>query len=459
MENKRHHEWIWLQQESNHQSSLPPLCIQIPIRKAKNLFHNGKMTISFGKQKLEVVVDMHHYHNPFYICSSDIYTTLRLPKGAPLKAMYCKKNHTITIGPIMGVLTDSKTLNGRSFSTIDNFCRELTEVGKKKGLFTFIYSYHTLKNKQYYGYYFANEHWHRIRSVKPHFLYNRIHSRNIIHSATYKRFVQYINKQIPQFNKRFFSKQELYDFIDAFPLVNYLPKGTRWNKDNFHQFLHTYNAFLAKPVYGSQGRGIFRITKTRNNIIIETFTKDFKKFANENDAWNFLQNKLKTDYILQEELSLLSINGKLIDFRVLTHLQPNHQWKVTSVTARVSDNHFMTNLSRGGTTASAKKILLQLFEKDKALFIYQLMEELAIAVSCQLDRKRENTFIELGIDIAVLKDGKLKIIEVNSKPSKNEHRNFKGVRPSAKAIVEIARAKGMEWMEETCPCKVLESSH
>jgi len=74
--------------------------------------------------------------------------------------------------------------------------------------------------------------------------------------------------------------------------------------------------------------------------------------------------------------------------------------------------------------------------KTRALEVLALMKELSIETASIISQLSPGITGELGIDIGVDLDGKLWLIEVNSKPSKSFEDGQVKIRPSAKAIIQ-----------------------
>jgi predicted ATP-grasp superfamily ATP-dependent carboligase len=86
------------------------------------------------------------------------------------------------------------------------------------------------------------------------------------------------------------------------------------------------------------------------------------------------------------------------------------------------------------------KIFSILSDQKTAIQQLAMMKELAVETASIISQKCDGLIGELGIDIGVDENGKLWIIEVNSKPSKNFEDSDKRIRPSAKALIEYAAA-------------------
>lgn len=113
---------------------------------------------------------------------------------------------------------------------------------------------------------------------------------------------------------------------------------------------------------------------------------------------------------------------------------------MTSIVARIAGgNHFVSNLARGGTLSSVKdavsKCLLPSEVKNTA---YVKLHRASLDIARGIDNLIPVHFGELGIDLAMDNSGKIWLLEVNSKPSKNDNTplNEQKIRPSVKRLLE-----------------------
>jgi glutathione synthase/RimK-type ligase-like ATP-grasp enzyme len=127
-----------------------------------------------------------------------------------------------------------------------------------------------------------------------------------------------------------------------------------------------------------------------------------------------------------------------MDFRVLCHKNLNNHWQVTSIVARVAaEDEFVSNIARGGRMLRPLNVLQTCLGYKKSIEVLALMKELALKTASTIGNSSTGITGELGIDIGLDQDGKLWIIEVNSKPSKNFEDGLGKIRPSAKALIQF----------------------
>ena len=147
--------------------------------------------------------------------------------------------------------------------------------------------------------------------------------------------------------------------------------------------------------------------------------------------------------LIQQGLTLIETGGRPIDFRALTQKNASGKWTITSIVSRTAgSHHFVSNLARGGTLskvgeAVAKSNLPVSFRKGA----YGRLQKAALEIARGIDTHIPAHFGELGIDLALDTSGRVWLLEVNSKPSKNDNTplNEGKIRPSVRMMIQYAR--------------------
>jgi glutathione synthase/RimK-type ligase-like ATP-grasp enzyme len=253
------------------------------------------------------------------------------------------------------------------------------------------------------------------------------------------------------FNEKYLDKTEVFDALrKEDSLHGYLPESYLFkNYQMLKSMSSQHSVLFLKPITGSLGKGIIRICREANGSYScqyasvngtrkQTFPSLTKVFA-------ALSGKLKSQrYQLQQGLELISIDGRPVDFRALVQKGSQGAWTITSIVGRIAGaEHFVSNLARGGslstvTNALAKSSLSPAQRTSAAARLRKSSLDIAKGIEAQIP----SHFGELGIDLAVDRQGKVWLLEVNSKPSKDDNTalaNVQSIRPSVKQVVQYAR--------------------
>ncbi|WP_053361791.1 YheC/YheD family protein [Bacillus sp. FJAT-27251] len=350
--------------------------------------------------------------------------------------------------PIMAVLTEIEYESGMepSFGSIHDFCLELQELFTSSGWFFYVFSLKGVTKDGITGLYRDGSRWTKSKMPFPDIVYNRIHSRRSESSQIFIDFVEKMNEaSIPVFNRRFLNKWEVHQWLNSRKnLQRFLPESCVYSRNSLQRMAASHEVLFLKPVNGSRGRDIMRIQSQDSTCDVSLSSRNGIESLNtcqKEDLPAILKRYLKKQlYLLQQGLPLLKMDNRSVDFRILCNRSSKYDWRVTSTVARLSaQGHFAANLAAGGDTIHPLRVLRHFFGEAQSTSKLDMIRELALeAANCTADSSEE-LFGELGIDVGVDDNGHPWIIEVNSKPSKNDHIGKSSCRPSAKAILEYAQ--------------------
>ena len=128
-----------------------------------------------------------------------------------------------------------------------------------------------------------------------------------------------------------------------------LPHTELLNQKNFYRLLKMYRHIIVKPSNSSGGDGVIQITTIAPNQFKVHYEKKQKK-VNLEQLYPLIRRltpNSKATYIVQRRISLLKINGKPFDLRVMVQRKKGVGWLVTGIMAKVAGSgYFITNLVR-----------------------------------------------------------------------------------------------------------------
>lgn len=335
-----------------------------------------------------------------------------------------------------------------TFHSIHSFCEEVALYCEKNGILFYVFAVQPLLNKLS-GYVFENHEWTTTKVPLPHIIHNRIHSRKKEQSKEFQQFINDLQTfGIPHFNDRFLNKWETHTILyEELHLRPYLPATELIiSKQNFEAFLQKYDQVFIKPIHGSQGKRIIRITTIDSCYELDytTFSSEIERhFSSFPLLFRALQTLItKGAFIIQQGITFVRSDQCGIDFRVLCHQNQTGSWVASSIVARVSHkDSFVANIARGGEICKPIEVLNKSFDLSTTKHIIKLLKELAIEISKIISDATSGYYGEFGIDLGVDENGHPWIIEVNTKPSKNFEPAVQQshIRPSAMAIVHYAK--------------------
>lgn len=414
--------------------------------KSFGLKNSEIIKFQFGSQVKEVkIVEVPSFKVPTIEITPELAEKLIIPfEILPIHCLYKQDENTLKLGPIIACITNQMYHEDLKFGSMTTFFEELARFAKRHHILFYVKPLMKWE-EQFYGYSYHHEQWQSYLFPKPDAIYNRIGSRSFETSTAYEQFAQFLQQQkVHYFNHCFLDKWETNEALSSFPEITpYLPNTTLFDDyDTFARKLTLYDCIFVKPVNGSQGRQILKIVKEDDGYIVyySSFSQEISTFFKSSYILHKrLKERLKKKpFIVQQGIDLIRFDGERpLDFRILCIKNEESQWKVISSVARISPKERMvSNLAQGGEQKRPFDVLSELFDEKLAKQYVRLMGELAVEVANLITESLDGLFGELGIDIALDKEGKLWIIEVNSKPSKTEiDEPNERIRPSTKAII------------------------
>jgi glutathione synthase/RimK-type ligase-like ATP-grasp enzyme len=410
------------------------------------------VTIMAGCRSVPVLVQPFPSSQPTMKLSYDMNQILSLPVFSdPISVSYHAEERSIKIGPFFASLMNQTPLQDGTFGEMEKFYQEMKSYCNQQGIPFYLVKLQSLQDGVVEGYLPGQGGWKALPLPIPDVFYNRIHSRKLEQSPSFKLFkTELEERSIPMFNGRFLSKHDVHELlILENELLPNLPETILFNEmEPFLTFIEKHSVIYFKPASGSQGRNICRLTQVAGKWKIEQsgHLQNIQFADTDEKLFETLKRfSRKRSFILQKGISLFETDQRKVDFRILLHRNEQLEWKVTSMVARIGDpGTIVSNLAQGGLMKNGPDFLKEAFELQDASRIYQKLVRLAKNTAQALVENLDDSFGELGIDLALDTDSHPWIIEVNSKPSKKFQGNYETFRPSVKSIIDFMLALNRE---------------
>ncbi|MBD0382752.1 YheC/YheD family endospore coat-associated protein [Paenibacillus sedimenti] len=417
---------------------------------------NQTITLRFGSVKQDIKVITASIKNSLRV-NPALASKLGLHQGSKLCLHYRQSSNTLSIGPLIGVMV-SRVYAGssdRPFGAITAFCKEMTAACEKFGAFVCFFPPGEMRGtaQSVSAYSYANGAWSKKTFPIPNVIYNRLTSRKYENLKHVQQFLSEVKSRYGTevFNEKYLDKTEVFEALRKDnSLHGYLPESYLFkNYQMLKSMSSRHPVLFLKPITGSLGKGIIRIRREAGDTYTCHFTNlggvRKQSFPTLTSAFQALSGKLKTQrYQLQQGLDLITSAGRPVDFRALVQKGPLGQWSITSIVGRIAGTqHFVSNLARGGTLSTVPNALAKssLSAKSRVLVSGRLRKA-SLDIAKGIEAQIPNHFGELGIDLAVDNHGKVWLLEVNSKPSKDDNTQLnveRKIRPSVKQLVQYSR--------------------
>lgn len=386
---------------------------------------------------------------------SQLAADLGIHHDCVLWLSYKPGTKVLILGPLIGVMlrkVHAQTPD-RLFGKQSLFCKEMTEACEKYGAQVFFFTQDdiSIDLTAVNGWIFMDNQWVHKRFPIPGMIYNRLTSRVIENSAKVQHFMKIAkttyHTQI--FNEKYLSKHEVFQALKQEQhLLPALPESRLLHHAQvLKNMLTRYSTVFIKPVRGSLGRGITRIRHhgSEGYVCDQTSANGLRRntYPTLTKLAQALSRKVKTkSYQIQQGIDIVTVGGRPVDFRAIVQRGATGTWGITSIVARIASNQtFVSNLARGGTLSTVSAAL----EKSNVLPQHRLaiqskLRKYAVEIAKGIEQQIPHHFAELGIDLAADVRGRVWLIEVNSKPSKEDNSPLEPgkIRPSVKQIIQYA---------------------
>lgn len=309
--------------------------------------------------------------------------------------------------------------------------QEMSRIAAKMGLDIIVFTPED-ENKQHtqvlaYIYDTTAKLWRRKWMPIPIYVFDRCRFQQSSRMQALKAFKER-HPEINFFNRPLGNKWSLHKKIEEHhQLVNYLPETILYTgTSSISRMLKKYPLIYIKPINGTGGRGIIRIQKKgsghvaisgrdSNRKIIHEQTVKINQLTKSLMKWKLNQIK----YIVQQGIMLTLPNGRVHDYRVLVQKNSIGEWEISGVAGRVGALHSVTANLHGGGSALPMDELLRHFINNRSN-IETIKVELSnmCIMLCSYLEQLTGSLYELAIDIAIDKDGRIWIIEINPKPAR-----------------------------------------
>ncbi|WP_164985171.1 YheC/YheD family protein [Ammoniphilus sp. CFH 90114] len=426
------------------------LLISPKIQQALQLPLRSPITLQLGQKSTTCIIQTFSSTGSLVRIRKDLAEYLHLPDGIQLNMRYDNRLRRIVLGPVLGVLISTliRTPEG-IFGSASSFCKELVQGAKSKGILAYIFTLKDLDNDNQTakGWRWENNKWVQKTMPYPDTIYNRLASRKDENRSEAQDWISGLKKKgVTFFNEHFLNKWQVHQALSNMKeAALYLPstqmhKGYATVKEAVDKFPQVY----LKPTNGSLGKGIYRITRSGNRFTCQYSTMSGsvrKEFSKLSDLYSSISPKIsRIPYLVQQGLKLVRVNGNPLDFRSLVQKDSSGKWAVTSIVGRIGqDQSIVSNLARGGTIMPVAKALIAASPWQGPKPKTKQLKAISTTLAESLESSMQGHFAELGIDLAVDTQGKVWLLEINAKPSKNDDQVLseqKKTRPSVKKLLE-----------------------
>lgn len=349
------------------------------------------------------------------------------------------------IGVIGIMVSESK---GPFPFTEPSYSRKLCQIGNKQGLQIYVFSPSSVRAERdmIAGFSYENGSWMRRLFPPPDILYDRyffydrksqLRKQNALSMLSAKHPFIYLTRGLT-------GKWSVYQTLLKYDeIAPHLPETSIYTShDQLSQWIadHDNQVFL-KPQNGTHGKNTMHVKVTNGRDHLRIIGRDSnnnifrKQFASRHGGYHWIDKFTgHRPFLLQPYLNLNNTHDQPFDIRVLIQKNSNGMWEITGRAARVGHKYSLTsNLHGGGNPQKAVPFLIREFGDTNGESIVATMDQLSTIIPIHLE-SHFGRLAELGIDFGVDHQGKVWILEVNSKPGRSSFFKIGDVISARKSI-------------------------
>ena len=205
-------------------------------------------------------------------------------------------------------------------------------------------------------------------------------------------------------------------------LARYVPATVPLTPATLRAALTAHDDLYFKPDTGARGEGVYRLTRLDQGWLLTSATPlgiQATRLAHEAAVRAALAPLLTrgTAYLVQEGLPLATFLGNRFDLRGLVQKDGRGRWTLSGLVARVAPLGSPITSPLSGALVAPPEAALQRSFPSRWREVLAEVREVAVAAAAAIDRALGPRF-EMGVDMGVLRDGSVRIIEVNGAPRK-----------------------------------------
>lgn len=248
-------------------------------------------------------------------------------------------------------------------------------------------------------------------------------------------------KPVPYLGRGLASKWEMLGFLRRDPeLLPFLPKTARLgHPEQAAAWLARHRRIFLKPEAGTHGKGTAMVERLDGGGFLAKARSAHNRplscvLSGREELICWLRDFTGgRNYLIQQFLELSSREGEAWDIRALVQKNGRGLWELTGTAVRTGASGSITsNIHGGGTARETGPFLLSQFDEAQAAGISRTLLFLSGRIPPALEAMN-GRMAELGLDLGVDREGRVWIIEVNTKPGRSVFRRLGRTEEAAKA--------------------------
>ncbi|MBO3649698.1 MULTISPECIES: YheC/YheD family protein [Bacillus amyloliquefaciens group] len=266
--------------------------------------------------------------------------------------------------------------------------------------------------------------WNETEIDIPEYIYDRCFYGKSAEAQKAKPIVEWLKKypKTEFIGRGLPDKWTVTDVLQKHHLISpYIPETAEVSRyEQVQSYLAKEKACILKPAFGAGGRGIILLETGKKSITATYYigkNKQTKSFSNHVSFKSWCKKVLQHRYLLQSYLNIQDKERHPCDIRIFMRKTESGVWEtVGKAVRRGYQNGLLSHLSGGSEPIKFDTWFEEIPRKQQAVLLDDVFS-ITQSVPYFLD-ERFGPLFELGLDICYAKDGRIWLLDVNSKPGR-----------------------------------------
>ena len=243
----------------------------------------------------------------------------------------------------------------------------------------------------------------------------------------WQRFGQWVQERgigiyVPHaFSELLGNKHETYKLVRGFhetlhPHCELYGRTTR----QLTHFVETGNLTFLKPVTGSKGNRIITLRRDDTGLSVTHYEDGAQRrqpAGTIREASRIVRGLIgrEKSYVIQHGVETMRHGGSTFDIRV-TMLHDGRRWHWLHEVRLSRKGSDVSNVWQGGAVVVTEDLLFDLMGAEGARQLLHELESESFGLAAYLERLHPGDILEVAFDFAIDREGKLRLLEINTKP-------------------------------------------
>ena len=190
--------------------------------------------------------------------------------------------------------------------------------------------------------------------------------------------------------------------------------------EQLERFIESGRLTFVKPRRGSRGNRIVVIERTPAGFAISQYDRGERRHrltGSIKDARKCLVEltRGRIKYVMEHGIETMPFGGSTFDVRVIM-VNDGRSWRWLHEARLSKPGSHVSNVAQGGESVPTDELMFELLGTERGLHMMREIRSESFGLVGHLDRRFPGSLHELAFDFAIDREGRLKLLEINTKP-------------------------------------------